>query len=137
VPDHHRALVGEVELEVLEIGVAVVPGDERGRGPRARQTLTRYPEPTVGLRAERIHHRAVEIGELGMRHVPADLDVAEEPKPRVDGDPLERARDRLAVRIVRRDAYAHETPTGRQPLDQVELDAPIPTREQGAGGTEA
>ena len=39
VPDDDRALVGEVELEVLEVGVAVVPGDELGRGPRAREVL--------------------------------------------------------------------------------------------------
>ena len=35
VPDHDRPLAGEVEREVLEIGVAVVPGDELGRGPGA------------------------------------------------------------------------------------------------------
>jgi hypothetical protein len=33
VPDHDRAVVREVELEVLVVGVAVVPGDEFGRGP--------------------------------------------------------------------------------------------------------
>ena len=35
VPDHHRPLVREVELEVLVVGMAVVPGDELGRRPRA------------------------------------------------------------------------------------------------------
>ena len=53
VPDHDRALVGEVELEVLEVRVAVVPGDERGRGPRAGEVLARDPEPAIGLRARR------------------------------------------------------------------------------------
>ena len=32
-PIDHRALSGEVERESLEVGVAVVPGDEGGRGP--------------------------------------------------------------------------------------------------------
>ena len=59
VPDHDRPLVREVELEVLEVGVAVVPGDERGRGPRARQVLARDPEPPVGLRADRVDDRVV------------------------------------------------------------------------------
>ena len=60
VPDHDRALAGEVELEVLEVGVAVVPGDELGRGPRAGQVLARDPEPPVGLRADRVDDRVVE-----------------------------------------------------------------------------
>ena len=71
----------EVELEVLEIGVAVVPGDERRRGPRARQVLAGDPEPPVGLRADRVDDRVVERAQLLVRHGRADLDVAEEAKP--------------------------------------------------------
>ena len=81
VPDHDRPLVREVELEVLEVGVAVVPGDERGRGPRAGQVLARDPEPAVGLRAERVDDGVVEAEELVVRDVLPDLDVAEEPEP--------------------------------------------------------
>ncbi len=36
---------------LLEVGVAVVPGDELGRGPRAGELLARDPELAVGLRA--------------------------------------------------------------------------------------
>ena len=41
VADHHGALAGEVELEVAEVRVAVVPGDELGGGPAAGQVLAR------------------------------------------------------------------------------------------------
>ena len=41
VPDDDRALVREVELEVLEVGVAVVPGNELGGRPRPGQIFAR------------------------------------------------------------------------------------------------
>jgi hypothetical protein len=137
VADHDRALVREVELEVLEVGVAVVPGHERGRGPRPGQVLAGDPQPTVSLGAEREHHAVVPLGELVMRHVPSDLDVPEEAKPFRRGDLLERPRDGLDVRMVRRDAEAHEPPRRRQPVDQVDLDARVGAREQRARGVEA
>ena len=59
VPDHDRPLVREVELEVLEIGVPVVPGDERGGRPRAGQVLAGDPEAAVGLRPERVDDSGV------------------------------------------------------------------------------
>ena len=52
---------GEVEVELLEVGVAVVPGDELGGRPRAGQVLARNAETTVRLRADGIHHRVVEL----------------------------------------------------------------------------
>ena len=72
----------EVELEVLVVGVAVVPGDELGRGPRAGQVLARDAEPPVGLRADRVDDGVVEPRELVVRDVAADLDVAEEAEAR-------------------------------------------------------
>ena len=78
VPDHDRARVGEVELELLEVRVAVVPGDERRGRPRARQVLARDAEAAVGLRADGVDDRVVEAQQLLVRDVAADLDVAEE-----------------------------------------------------------
>ena len=49
VPDHDRPLVREIERELLMIGVAVVPGDELGSGPRAGKVLARDAQPSVGL----------------------------------------------------------------------------------------
>src|SRR5579884_2666606 len=59
VPDHDCTLDREVELERLEVGMAVVPGDELGRRPRSRQVLARDPHPPVGLRADGVDDRVV------------------------------------------------------------------------------
>ena len=111
VPDHDGALMRQVELELLEIGVAVVPGDELRRGPRAGQVLAGDAEATVGLSAYRIHDCVVEPAQLLVREVPPDLDVAEEAKAGLRRSLLERARDRLDVRVVGRDPAVEPAPT--------------------------
>ena len=122
VPDHDRPLVREVELAVLEVGVAVVPGDELGGRPRARQVLAGDAEPPVGLRADRVDDRVVEPQQLLV------ADGRSRPRRcRRSGSPaarglLERARDGLDVLVVGRDAEPDEAPGRRQPLDQVDLD---------------
>ena len=50
---------------LLEVGVAVVPGDEHRRGPRAGQVLAGDVHPPVGLRADRVDDRVVERVQLG------------------------------------------------------------------------
>ncbi len=60
--DHDGPLDVEVERDVLEVGVAVVPGDEFGGGPRAGQVLAGNPEPAVGLRADGVDDGVVEAG---------------------------------------------------------------------------
>jgi hypothetical protein len=82
VSDDDRPLDVQVERQVLEVGVAVVPGDElRGR-PRAREVLAGDPETAVGLRPDGVDDGVVDGGEVVVADVPADLDVAEEPEPR-------------------------------------------------------
>ena len=130
VADHDRALRREIEPELLEVRVAVVPGDELGRGPRPRKILARDPEPPVGLRADRVDHRVVPFGELRLRDVAADLDVPDEAEAGSRGDLLERPRDRLQLRMVGRHAEPDEPPRRRQPLDHVHLRARILAREQ-------
>jgi hypothetical protein len=90
VPDDDRTPPREVELQVLKVGVAVVPGDELGRGPRAGQVLPGNAEPTVGLGAHGVHDSVVEARELVLRDVSPHLDVAEEPEAGPFGDLLER-----------------------------------------------
>ena len=136
VPDDDCALVREVELEVLEVGVAVVPGDELGRGPRAREVFAGDPEPPVRLRPDRVDDRVVERGELVVADVASDLDVAEEAEAGTRRDLLERTRDGLQLRMVRRDAEPDEPPGRRKPLDHVDLDRRILAREERAGGVE-
>ena len=108
--------------QLLVVGMAVVPGDELEGRPRAGQVLARDPEPPVGLRADGVDDGVVEAREVFVVQVAADLDVAEEAEARLVGDPLERARDRLQLRVVGRDAEPDEPPRGRQPLDHVDLD---------------
>src|SRR5207248_608126 len=90
VPDHHRTLARQVEFQVLEVRMAVVPGDElRGR-PGAREILAGYPHPPVALRADGVDDRVVQLDQLVVPDVAPDLDVAEEAKAGLEGDPLER-----------------------------------------------
>ena len=131
VPDHDGAIDVQVELELLEIGVAVVPGDELGGRPRAGEVLAGDAEPAVGLRAEGVDDGVVEPRQIGVRQIAPDLDVAEEPEAGLLGDPLERARDALQLRMVRRDAQPHEPPRRRQPLDHVHLDRCFGVEERG------
>ena len=122
VPDHDRPLAGQVERELLEVGVAVVPGDELGGGPGAGEILAGNAHAPVGLRADRVDDGVVEAGELLVGDVPADLDVPEEAEAGPLRGLLERARDRLDVGMIGRDAEADEPPRRRQPLDQVDLE---------------
>jgi hypothetical protein len=105
--------------------MAVVPGDELEGRPRAGQVLARDPEPAVGLRADGVENGVVEADEVVVVQIASDLHVAEEPETRLVGDPLERARDRLQLRVIRRDAEADEPPRGRQPVDHVDLDGNV------------
>ena len=130
VPDDHGAFVREVELELLEVGVAVVPGDQLGGRPRAGEVLSRDTQPTVGLRADRIDDCVVERSELVLRDVPSHLHVAEEAEARPRGDLLERARHGLELRMIRRDPEPDKPPGRGQPLDHVDLDLRILARKQ-------
>jgi len=134
--DHDRALAGEVELEPVVVGVAVVPGDELGGGPGAGQVLAGDVHAPVGLGADGVDDRVVEAGEVGVVEVAAGLDVADEAEAGPLRDLLERARDGLDLRVVGRDAEPDEAPRGRQPLDHVDLDGLLGTEER-AGRVEA
>ena len=134
--DDDRTLARQVEVEVLVVGVAVVPGDELGRRPGAGQVLARNAHPAIGLRADGIDHGVVQTDEVVVRQIAPDGDVAEEPESRLRGDPLEGARDGLDLRMVGCHSEPHEAPRRRQPLDQVDLDRQLGV-EQGAGGVEA
>ena len=80
VPDHHRAVAGEVEHLIGVVGVGVVPADERGGGMAAGQVLAGDAEALVGLASDRVDDRVVALLELVDGDVLADLDVAEEAK---------------------------------------------------------
>ncbi len=110
VPDHDSAVDVEIELEVLKVGMAVVPGDELGRRPRSRQVLSRDAEPAIRLRAEGVDDRVVEPRQVARRQIAADLDVAEEAEAGLQGDPLEGPGDGLQLRMVGSHAEPYEAP---------------------------
>ena len=120
--DDHDALDGQVEVEVLVVGVAVVPGDELGRGPRAGQVLAGNPHAAVALGTDGVDDGVVQLDEVGVVDVAAHLDVAEEAEARAVGDLLEGAGDRLDLGMVGGDPEPDEPPRRRQPLDHVHLD---------------
>ena len=136
VPDHDGALDVQVELELLEVGVAVVPGHELGGRPRAGQLLAGDAEPAIALRTEGVDDRVVELRQVCVGQIAAYLDVAEEPEAGLQGDSLEGPRDRLQLRMVWSDAEPHEAPGRRQPLDHVHLERDVRV-EQRAGSVEA
>ena len=147
--DNDRAFAVEVEHELLEVGVAVVPGDELGRRPASRAD-PRPVCPSADRSARRPRRRPRRTaGQILVREVAADLHVAEEAEARPGGDPLERLRDRLDLRVVGRDSEPDEPPRSRQPLDHVDLNrevgveqvprrrtrrGPSRRRRRGAGG---
>ena len=115
--------------------MAVVPGHELGRGPRAREVLAGNAEAPVRLRPDRVDHGVVYPREVLSRDVAPHLDVPEEAKARPLGDLLERARDSLDVLVVRRDAEPDEPPGRGKPLDHVHLGRSV-GGQQSAGGVE-
>ena len=127
---------GEVEREILMVRVAVVPGHERGRRPRAGEVLAGDVHSPVGLCPEGVDDRVVELGQLVVSKVTADLDVAEKAEARTLRDALEGARDGLDLRVVGRNAEPDEPPRGRQPIEHVHLDGRIVAREERSGRVE-
>ena len=136
VADDDGVLDGQVELVVAMVGVAVVPPDEVGRGRDAGQLGARDAERPPDLRADRIDDGVVAGDEVVARDVPPDLEVAVPAEPRMRGDLLVDAGHRLDLRVVGRDARAHEAPGRRQPLEHVDLDRAVLGREEEAGGVE-
>src|SRR5204862_2943754 len=120
VSDHDGALAGEVELEIGEVRVGVVPGDERRRRVAAGELLAGDPQVTVGRRAVRVDHAVVALGQLGGPHVAADLDVPEEAKPVSGRGLLVDADDRLDLRVIGGDPRAHQAERGGEPVEKVD-----------------
>ena len=138
VADDDGAAAREIGRHLLEVGVRVVPADEVDGGDAAGQVLAGNAQRSVRLGADRVDHRVVALGELGGLHVFADHDVAEEPEPRIQRGLLELRADRLDLRMVGRDAGAHQTPRGGQHLQHVDAHVSVVGRvgelQQRSGG---
>ena len=135
--DDDRMLALQVDLQPAVVGMAVVPGDELGRGMRAAQLLARDPEPPVDRRAERVQDDVVVLEQLAAGDVAAELDMPEEPEALVLGGLVVRARDRLDLRVVRGDARPHESVGSGQAVIEVDGERRLVDGQQLPGGVEA
>ncbi len=97
----------QVELQPAVVGMAVVPGDELGRGVRASKILTGDLETPVRRCPDRIYDDVIVLEQLCTRDVGPQLHVAEEAEPIM----LSRLGIALGHRfdpwVIRRDARAH------------------------------
>lgn len=140
VADDHGARARQVGRGLLEVGVRVVPAHEIDGGDAARQLLAGDVQRAVGLGPDGIDDGVVTLGELTGLHVLADRDVAEETEPRILGRLLELLADRLDLRMIGRDARAHQPPRGGEHLQHVNGDIGVLRRvgrlQQGGRGEE-
>ena len=91
---------------------------------------------------DRVDDRVVVASQVLDADVAAELDVPEEAQARVLGGALVQPRHRLDLRVVGRDAGAHEPPRRRQPLVEVDVQLGLGVAQQvarrvGPGGAGA
>ena len=125
---------------LLKIRMRVVPADEVDGRDAAGQILAGNVQRAVGLRADGVDDGVVALGEFGRLDVFAHHHVAEKAEAGVFGDLFELFTDRLDLRVVGRDAGAHQPPRRRQHLQHVDDDADLLGRvgrlQQRCGGEE-
>jgi hypothetical protein len=78
----------------------------------------------------------IALEQVRAMEVPPQFDPTEEPEPLLGGSLLVHPHDRLDLRVVRRDARAHEPERRRQAIEQVQLQRPFRV-EQVSGRVEA
>lgn len=123
----------QAKSSVSVVGMAVVPGDELGRGMAAGEVFAGDAEATVAWRADGVDHGVVVLEQFVVRDVLSDLDGEVELEVRVLGDAREQVGDRLGLRVVGGDPGAHEPPGAREPLVHVDARADVLSSEQGVG----
>src|SRR4051794_30876445 len=114
--------------------MAVVPSHELGSRVRAGAILALDAQPVVGHRPDRVDDRVVAVEQLLARDVGAQLDASEEAETFLRGGLLVAARDRLDLRVIRRNAGAHQPERRRQRVVEVDREARL---QQVLAGVEA
>ena len=109
----------EVEVAVLEVGMAVVPADELGGRVHATELLAVDAHRAVGFVAGRVDDAVVVAFEIGNAQVTADHDVAEEAEALIGRGLVVDADDVLDLLVVGRDAATHETKRCGQSIEQI------------------
>ena len=77
-PDDQGGVAVQPRVQVGEVGVAVVPGDEVRRRHAAVEVLARDAQPPIQRRPVGEHGGVVMAAQVVRRQVAADLDVPEE-----------------------------------------------------------
>ena len=137
VSDHGGTLGRQVEAEVAEVRVGVVPADELGGRVAAGQMLAGDAHAPVRARADGVDDRVVVGRQVRVGQVAAHLDVAVEAELGVAGDLVVDARHRLDLLVVGRHAAAHEAERRGQAVVHVDLDHQVLLLLQVLGGVEA
>ena len=123
VADHDGARARQVERLVgVARGGRCTRRRIRWRRP-TRAVVARDSQPVVRRRADRVDDRVVALEQVLRRHVGSELDAAEEAEVRMLGRLVVHPRHRLDLRVVGRDAGAHEPVGRRQRVEQVDRDA--------------
>jgi len=130
--DDGDALLGEVERQVPEVGMAIIPGDELGRRVAAGEGFSRNTQGAIGLGARRVADQVVELVEVLDGQVSAELYVAKESEAGVLGRFVVLAHDRFNLLVVRSDTPAHESIRGGEAIEKVHFNGGI-LEEVGRG----
>ncbi len=123
VADHDGPMAGQVEVMVGAVGMPVVPGDEVGGRLAAVELLAGDVEASPDRRARRVDDRVEVLEQVLVGDDRTDLDAAVEAEARMRSRLLVALGDLLDLRVIRRDAGAHEAPWRREAVEQVDLDA--------------
>ena len=134
VADHRRGGDVQRRVEVGEIGVAVIPADERGRADHSGKAASGQFERPVVRRSGGEDDGVVKPGQLGDGHVRADGDIADEADVRRQRHLLVAPVDRLDRLVVGGDSRADQPVGDRQSVDHVDLDLVAVELLQRLGG---
>jgi hypothetical protein len=134
--DHDGPLAVEIEVVIDEVGMAVEPGHELGRGVAAAKVLPRDAQSPVRLRPRREDALVIKALDVRPQKILSVLDVPEEPESRVAGKAVVDGRDVLDLLMVRSDSVAHQPERRRQAIVHVDLDTRLIVRQQGLDGVE-
>ena len=108
ISDHDRTGVRQVGIERGEVGMAVVPTDERRGRSDAGSVDVLDLEATIRRRTSRPDHRVMPCAQVVERDVTADLGVEKDLDSWIAGDVVEQVDDLSGSCVIRGDAVARE-----------------------------
>ena len=104
VAHDHDALGVEIDVEVGEVGMAVVPTHEGCRAGHSGEIESRQRELPVGGCPARPDHALVTVAQVGQGEVPPDLGVQQDLQSGVARDVVEQLHHLAGVQVIGRDA---------------------------------